>query len=69
MIKDVRKLRRFEREFLTRETIDIDRNFRIVDALYDEAVSLGVIPPKAILDGLETKIKISRVINSVSKHT
>jgi len=57
----------FEIEFLRKEKVDIMKNFRIVDALYEEAVALGILPPKNPLEGLEVDIKIASVINHVSK--
>jgi hypothetical protein len=56
---------KFEREFLKREKVDRIRNFHIVDALYHEAVTLGVIPLKNPLDGIEVDLKIAKVVNSV----
>lgn len=67
MIK--KEFRKFERELLKKEKVDIMRNFKILEALYQEAVSLGIIPLKNLLDGLEVDIKIAKVINSVSKTT
>lgn len=67
MIK--KEFRKFERELLKKEKVDIMRNFKILEALYQEAVSLGIIPLKNLLDGLEVNIKIAKVINSVSKTT
>jgi len=66
--KDVRKrreLQRFELEFLREEKVDIMRNFHIVEALYKEAIILGIIPLKNPLDGIEGDLKIAKVINSV----
>jgi len=59
------ELQKFEMDFLKREKVDIDRNLRIVEALYKEAVSLGVIPLKNSLDGIEVDLKIAKVINCV----
>lgn len=67
MIK--KEFRKFERELLKKEKVDIMRNFKILEALYQEAVSLGIIPLKNLLDGVEVDIKIAKVINSVSKTT
>jgi hypothetical protein len=64
-----KEFRKFERELLKKEKVDIMRNFKILEALYQEAVSLGIIPLKNLLDGLEVDIKIAKVINSVSKTT
>jgi hypothetical protein len=36
-----------------------------VEALYKEAVTLGVIPLKNPLEGIEVDLKIAQVINSV----
>jgi transcriptional regulator with XRE-family HTH domain len=66
--KDMRKRRellRFERDFLRKEKVDVVRNFRIVDALYREAVILGILPLKNPLDGIEVDLRIARVVNSV----
>jgi hypothetical protein len=67
MISDYKKLKIFEQELIKKEKIDIKRNFQIVDALYREAVDLGVIPLKDPLDGLKTDIRIAKVVNSVPK--
>ena len=61
------ELQLFEMEFLRRGKLDVVRNFKIEEALYQEAVSLGIIPLKNTLDGLEVDIKIARTINRVSK--
>jgi hypothetical protein len=56
---------KFEIEFVKREKVNIIKNFQIMDALYKEAVALGVIPLKNPLDGIEVDLKIARVVNSV----
>ncbi len=66
--KDVRKRRellKFENDFLRKEKVDPARNFHIVEALYKEAVTLGVIPLKNPLDGIQVDLKIAKVVNSV----
>ena len=66
--KDVDKrsdLQKFESHFLREEKADIVRNFRIVEALYKEALTLGIIPLKNPLDGIEVDLKIAKVVNSV----
>ena len=59
------EFRKFEIEFLKKERADIEKNFRLLMALYHEAVTLGVLPPKNPLDGIEVDLKIAKVINSV----
>jgi hypothetical protein len=57
--------RKFEIEFVKKERVDIEKNFHLVEALYHEAVTLGVLPPKNPLDGIEVDLKIAKVVNSV----
>jgi hypothetical protein len=61
------EFQKFEMEILRREKLDIKRNFKIAEALYDEAVALGILPCKNPLDGIEVDIRIARAINRVSK--
>jgi len=56
MIKNARTVQKFEQEIIRSEKVDILENFRLVEAMYNEAVLLGVLP-----------LKIARVVNSVSK--
>lgn len=67
MIKDKKYLQEFEKEIIRSKKADISNNIRIVEALYKEAVSLGVFPLRDPLEGIEVKIKIAKVINSVSE--
>jgi hypothetical protein len=59
------ELLKFERDFLRKEKVDMARNFHMMEALYKEAVTLGAIPLKNPLDGIEVDLKIAKVINSV----
>ena len=65
MVRDCRELREFEDDLLRRTPVDIAQNFRIIDALWEEAIQLGVVPTDNPLEGIETDIRIARVINSV----
>jgi len=66
MIKNREELQKFENEIIRKEKVNVLKNFRLVDAMYKEAVSLGVFPMKDALAGLEVDLKIAKVINSVS---
>ncbi len=59
------RLQKFELDFLKKERVDVVRNFRIAEALYREAVTLGIIPLKNPLEGIEVDLKIARVVNRV----
>ncbi|MGZ8896322.1 MAG: hypothetical protein ACXW3H_08960 [Candidatus Aminicenantales bacterium] len=67
MIKNSKKLQAFEADRIRAEKVDVERNLRILDALYEEAVMLGALPPKDPLEGIETKIRIAKAVNSVQK--
>ena len=65
MIK--KEFHKFEMQLLKKHKADIIKNFKIAEALYNEALVLGIIPLKNPLDGIEVDIKIARVINNVPK--
>ncbi len=58
-------LQKFELHFLKKEGADFVRNLRIAEALYREAVTLGTMPLKDPLEGIEVDLRIARVINRV----
>lgn len=65
MIKNNKKIEKFERELIRKEKTNIKKNLQLVDAMYREAVEMGVFPLKDPLDGIEVVIKIAKVVNSV----
>lgn len=69
MITNPKKLRKFEQNLLKRDTTSIDQKFRLMDAMFKEARALRVFPLKDPLEGLETDIKVAKVVNSVRKST
>jgi hypothetical protein len=65
MIKNPSRLNAFNDRLIRDEPIDIFKNFRLLDSLYEEALTLGVFPLKDPLYGIEVDIKIAKVLNSV----
>lgn len=65
MIRDKAFLEKAERVWKGKEKPDFFKNLRIIEALYKEAVCIGVLPLKDPLEGIEVDIKIAKVINSV----
>lgn len=65
MIINPEKFEQFERELIRSRKADYKENLRIFEALYREATSLGVLPLKDPLEGLDVDISMARVINSV----
>jgi hypothetical protein len=65
VIRNCDKFEEFERELIRSRKADYQENLTIFEALYREAVSLGVLPLKDPLEGLEVDIMMARVINGV----
>ena len=63
MIKDTKKWQAWEDEQRRHESVNFARNLKIVDALYQEARHLKIFPPKNPLEGIETKIYLTKVLN------
>jgi hypothetical protein len=66
MIKNKAKLEEFERKLLATENLSYKQKLAIYDALFKEAVSLGIFNDDNILDGIEVDIKIAKAINSLN---
>ena len=67
MVKNAKKLQAFEAARIRAEKVDVEQNLRILDALYEEAVMLGALPPKDPLEGIEIKIRIAKAVNRVQR--
>lgn len=65
MIINRAEVEKFEKERTRTEKADVQKNLAILNALYDEAVALGVFPAKDPLEGLDVVLKIARVVNHV----
>ncbi len=58
-------LAKFEISLLRKSKADYATNFRIVDALYNEAVTLHTFPLRNPLDGIEVDLRIAKMVNRV----
>lgn len=67
MIRNRDAVQRLERAILRKEKPNLAKNLRLIEALYKEAVSLGVFPPRDELLGIEVDMRIAKAVNSVSK--
>lgn len=68
MIKNSRILKDFEDSLVRREgQLAPTKAFNIFSAMWQEAITLGVVSFQDPLAGIEVDIKIARVINSCSK--
>ncbi|OGL39621.1 MAG: hypothetical protein A2149_02200 [Candidatus Schekmanbacteria bacterium RBG_16_38_11] len=68
MIKDKKIWEEFEREELKAEKLSYHDALKIFEAMWQEGVSLGVLPPKDPLEDIEIDIKIARILNSCLKN-
>lgn len=66
MISNYNKWKKFENNYKKKEKMSIKKKFKILDSLYKEALELKVFKEKNPLSGIEVKIRIAKVINSVS---
>jgi hypothetical protein len=67
MIRDRQAFEEFERSLIRSTKPDLIKNLRIVNAMYEEARHLGVFPLKDPMAGIETVIKMARVVNLVRR--
>ena len=65
MIKNIKLWEKFERELLRKTKPDYKANMKIFEEMYKHALYHKAIPPKNPLEGIEIKIKLAKVINSV----
>lgn len=64
MIKNTKVLEEFEREEIKKEKTNYLKSLRIFEALWNEGISLGVLPLKDPLEDIEIDIRIARILNS-----
>jgi len=67
MISNHEIVAKFERDFIADSKLSHSQALRIIDALWNEGVKLGSLPPKDPFEGLETDYKIARALNACLK--
>jgi hypothetical protein len=67
MVRDAKLLARFEDEQLSKERLTYAQSLKIFEAMWEEAVSFGVLPLRNPLEGIETDIELAGILNSCSK--
>ncbi len=63
MVRNLQLLRAFEDALARRTPVDHLQNLRLVEAMLEEARELGVWPPPDPLEGIETDIRVARIVN------
>jgi hypothetical protein len=67
LIKNADILRDFEERYITTVNLSYKQALNIVDSLWAEGVSLGVLPPKDLMEGVSVDIRIARILRSCSE--
>lgn len=63
MLRRTPLLDAFEREQIVKSSRNLAVNFRIFQALYEEAVNLGVLPPQDRLEDVYVGIRLAQFHN------
>ena len=67
MIKNNEYLEAFENQLAANETVDFARNLQIYEAMWQEAVGLGILPLLDPYDGLENDIPLANILNRLPR--
>ena len=68
MIKNHHLLQKLEKKFISQEKLPYKKSLRLFEAMWEEGVLLGVLPPADPSEGLEVDIRIARILNSCSRN-
>lgn len=66
MVKNKTRLNEFNRRLIEKENISHKEALSIYEAMYNEALSLGVFNYDNILEGLEVDLRIAKAINGLT---
>jgi len=67
MIKNRKLLDKLIDGYDKKEQLTYKQALKLFEAMWEEGRTLGVLPPKDPLEGIETVIKIAKILNSCSK--
>ncbi|KAF0215010.1 MAG: hypothetical protein FD174_4250 [Geobacteraceae bacterium] len=68
MIKNSTMLREMEEKYIASSRLPFEKALAIVEALWREGVSLGVLPPKDPMEGVEVDVRVARILNACSRN-
>ena len=65
MIKNASILRKFEDDLIRNETMrSAEQSLRLLTAMWNEGVVLGVLPPSNPWEGIDVDVRIAGILNS-----
>ncbi len=65
MVKDGDLLAEFERAYTASERPDYLEGLKVFEAMWEEGLLLGVLPPEDPLEGIEVDIRMANILNSL----
>ncbi len=69
MIRNPESLQKFEDEQTINDSMTLEQKLALLNSMYKFAVKLGTLPPEDLLEGLDTHIKVAKIINGIRKTT
>ncbi len=70
MIKDPQRFEQWDKGWKKREgPLPFEEAIRIIESLWQEGLQLGSLPPSDPLEGIETDIKIAKILNACLKNS
>jgi hypothetical protein len=67
VIKNAQKLEELEKDIISRNRLSYEQSLLIFTSLWQEGQKMGVLPPANPLEGIETDLKIARILNTCLK--
>lgn len=67
MIKNAKLFEEFEKECIIKHPLSYDEALALLDGMWELGISLGVLPPKDPLEGIEVDIRVARILNCLKK--
>ena len=64
-IKNPERLRKFEDQQTAKDDMTLEQKLTLLNSIYKFAIKLGTLPPKDLLEGIETDIKLAKILNGV----
>ncbi|MEJ5362076.1 MAG: hypothetical protein WBK20_10590 [Spirochaetota bacterium] len=67
MIKNIKLLEKFEKDFMHKHPLSYDESLELLDGMWELGMSLGVLPPNDPLEGIEVDICVAEILNCLKK--
>ncbi len=65
MIRNRELLQEFEDEQTIKDDMTLEQKLALLNSMYRFALKLGSLPPDDLLEGLETDIKVAKIVNGI----